>query len=41
MAWLRDELGREFYEGKVRIVGCFALDGRGNEVTAGPPRVGP
>jgi hypothetical protein len=37
MAWLRDELGREFNEGAVRIVGCFALDGRGNEVNGPPP----
>jgi hypothetical protein len=30
--WLRDELGRDFYEGKATIRGCFAIDGRSKEV---------
>lgn len=37
MIWLRDELGREFYEGDASIVECFAIDGRGTEVTGSPP----
>jgi hypothetical protein len=32
MTWMHEELGRAFYEGEDVIVGCFALDGRGNEV---------
>jgi hypothetical protein len=33
MTWLRDELGREFHDGKAVITGCFAVDGRNKEVT--------
>ncbi len=33
MTWTRDELGKAFLEGREEIVGCFALDGRGTEVT--------
>jgi hypothetical protein len=39
MIWLRDELGRDFYEQNARVVGCFALESRGHEVTGGAPRV--
>jgi len=33
MTWLRDELGREFYEDKAIVIGCFAVDGRNKEVS--------
>jgi hypothetical protein len=33
MTWLRDELGREFYERKAAITTSFAVDGRGKEVS--------
>lgn len=32
MLWLRDELGRDFYERKAAVAGCFAIDGRNKEV---------
>jgi hypothetical protein len=32
MRWLRDELGRDYYESKATITGCFAMDGRNKEV---------
>jgi hypothetical protein len=32
MTWLRDGLGREFYERKAVITTSFAVDGRGKEV---------
>jgi hypothetical protein len=39
MLWMRDELGRDFYEGKAIIAGCFAVDGRNKEVfRQGGPR---
>jgi hypothetical protein len=38
MSWLRQELGREFWTGETEILGCFAIDGRGREVTGGPTR---
>ena len=38
MLWLRNELGKDFYEGNATITGCFAIDGRNNEVfRAGGP----
>jgi hypothetical protein len=40
MVRLRNELGWELYQGKARIVCCFALDGRGKAVTGGPPKTG-
>lgn len=32
MLWLREELGREFYERTAVIAGCFVVDGRNKEV---------
>jgi hypothetical protein len=37
MAWMDQELGQAFYEEKAVIVGCFALDARGNKVRGEPP----
>jgi hypothetical protein len=39
MTWLRDELGRELYEGAARIARCFAVDGRGKEVVSPGPGI--
>ena len=40
MIWLRDELGRDFYEKRHGPWGAFGLESRGHEVTGGAPQVG-
>lgn len=35
MTWMRDELGEAYWNGKLAISGCYAIDGRGRQVSGG------